>query len=479
MADTLFWYDLETFGRNPALDRVAQFAGIRTNDRFEPLGEPHVFYCTPTPDYVPDPLSCLITGITPADAAEKGESEYRFVSRIRELFLEPGTCVVGYNSLRFDDEFVRNMLYRNFYDPYEREYSSGNSRWDVVDLMRAAHDFRPDGIEWPRNEEDKPSFKLEDLAAANGIEQERAHDALSDVRATIGLARLVHEKQPKLFRYLFSLRRKKKVYELIDLYHRRPFAYTSRVFSRKEGCTTAVAPLAPNPRNPNEVLVYDLRYDPRALIDGSVEELRSRIFTRDAAKRIPVTGVAVNRSPAISPLSALERDGVAERLNINLKECRKHAEMLAGEHRLTQKITQVYDRPPEAGGRDPELQLYSGGFFPDSDREEFERIHRTSRESIPRLQLSCEDPRVPELFRRFVWRNFEDLLSPESMRKWRSFCASRILMPPGDDVSDFAFFSRKIDEHLARSDLDGQAKVVLRKLADYRDYLKREVLEYR
>lgn len=478
MADTLFWYDLETFGRNPQLDRVAQFAGIRTNDRFEPVGEPQVFYCRPTLDFVPDPLACMLTGITPADAAEKGESEYRFISRIRELFMEPGTCVVGYNSLRFDDEFIRNLLYRNFYDPYEREYQSGNSRWDMVDVMRAAHDFRPEGIEWPRNEDGRPSFRLEELAAANGVEQEQAHDALSDVRATIGLAKLIREKQPRLFSYLFSLRRKDRVFELIDLYHRKPFAYTSRVFSRPEGCTTAVAPLAPNPRNPNEVLVFDLRYDPRPLIDGSVEEIRSRIFTRQADQRIPVTGLAVNRSPVISPLAALEKGGAADRLNIDLKRCREHAELLAGEHRLTQKITQVYDRPPEGETKDPELALYSGGFFPDTDREEFARIHRTEAESVPRLQLQCEDPRVPELFRRFVWRNFESYLSAESRRKWRSFCASRILMPPSERVCDFAFFSRKIDEHSARSDLDGGAKVVLRKLADYRDYLKREVLEY-
>ncbi len=478
MADTLYWYDLETFGRNPQLDRVAQFAGIRTNDSFEPLGEPQVFYCRQTLDYVPDPLSCLITGITPADISENGESEYRFISRIREEFMRPGTCVVGYNSMRFDDEFVRNMLYRNFYDPYEREYSGGNSRWDLVDVMRAAHDLRPSGIEWPRNEDGKPTFKLEELARANGVEQERAHDALSDVRATIGLAKLLHEKQPRLFRYLFSLRRKERVHELVDLYRRTPFTYTSRVFSRAEGCTTAVAPLGVNPRNPNEVLVYDLRHDPRPLIDGSVEELRARIFSKQQEQRIPVTGLAVNRAPAIAPISALEREGAAERLNIDLELCRRHADMLAGEHRLTQKITQVYDRRPESEAKDPELQLYSGGFFPDADREEFARIHRADAESVPRLQLQCEDPRVPELFRRFVWRNFEEHLSFEERRKWRSFCASRILMPPSEKVTDFAFFGRKIDEHLQRSDLDGQAKVVLRKLADYRDYLKREVLEY-
>ena len=476
MADTLFWYDLETFGREPRLDRVAQFAGVRTNDRFEPVGKEHVFYCRPTPDYVPDPLSCLITGITPLDAAEKGESEYRFTTRIRELFMQPGTCVVGYNSLRFDDEFVRNLLYRNFYDPYEREYSSGNSRWDLVDVMRAAHDFRPDGIEWPKNEEGKTSFRLEDLAAANGVAQEQAHDALSDVRATIGLAKLVHERQPKLFRYLFSLRRKDRVYELIDLYHRRPFAYTSRVFSRREGCTTAVAPLAPNPRNPNEILVYDLRYDPSTLIDGDVEEIRARIFTRQPEQRIPVTGLAVNRSPVISPLSALERDGVAERMNIDIKECRRNAEALARADRLTQKITQVYDRPYEAEPRDPELRLYSGGFFSDSDREQFAKIHRTPAERMPKLQLQCDDPRVPEMFRRFVWRNFTEQLDEASRRKWLSFCASRILVPPSDKVCDFQFFSRKIDEHLARSDLDGRAKLVLKKLADYRDHLQREVL---
>ncbi len=479
MADTLFWYDLETFGRDPRVDRIAQFAGVRTNDAFEPVGEPLVLYCRPTPDFVPDPMACLITGITPQDAAERGVSEYEFVTRIREEFMVPGTCVVGYNSLRFDDEFIRNALYRNFYDPYEREYASGNSRWDLVDVMRAAHDFRPEGIEWPLNEEGRPSFRLEELARANAVEQENAHDALSDVQATIGLARLLYQKQPRLFRYLFSLRRKERVYELIDLYHRRPFAYTSRLFTRAAGCTTAVAPLAPNPRNPNEVLVYDLRFDPKPLLAGSVEEIRSRVFSRDPEERIRVTGLAVNRSPAVSPFSALESDGVAERLGLDLARCRKHAAELAADHELTQKIVRVYDTLPQSDHRDPELRLYSGGFFPDSDREQFARIHETPRERVPKLRLDCEDPRVPEMFRRFLWRNFLDLLPATEQKRWRAFCASRLLMSRGEKSVDFSFFSRKIDEHLQRSDLDGRAKVVLRTLADYRDYLKREVLEYR
>nr|GFC99807.1 hypothetical protein [Tanacetum cinerariifolium] len=115
----------------------------------------------------------------------------------------------GYNTLRFDDEMTRYSLYRNFFDPYGREWQGGNSRWDLIDVVRTAYALRPEGIVWPE-EEGRVTLKLERLTAANGIDHGQAHDALSDVRATIALARLIRDKQPKLYDYLFQLRSKHK-----------------------------------------------------------------------------------------------------------------------------------------------------------------------------------------------------------------------------------------------------------------------------
>src|SRR5699024_4482297 len=143
--------------------------------------------------------------------------EPEFIARIVAELSRPGTCGVGYNSLRFDDEVTRHTLWRNFLDPYAREWRDGCSRWDIIDMVRLAYALRPAGIEWPLRADGAPSFRLEDLATANNLEQAQAHDALSDVHATIALARLVRRQQPKLYNYVFENRGKRAAAQLLDL----------------------------------------------------------------------------------------------------------------------------------------------------------------------------------------------------------------------------------------------------------------------
>jgi exodeoxyribonuclease-1 len=95
----------------------------------------------------------MVTGITPQEAREKGVNEAEFARRIHDLFTVPNTCVVGYNNIRFDDEVTRNIFYRNFYDPYAWSWQNRNSRWDLLDIMRACYALRPEGINWPENDE--------------------------------------------------------------------------------------------------------------------------------------------------------------------------------------------------------------------------------------------------------------------------------------------------------------------------------------
>ena len=179
-SETLLWHDYETFGADPARDRPAQFAAQRTDLDLNPIGDPLCLYARPPRDYLPQPDACLITGITPQLADEKGEVEAAFIASIEAELLRPGTCASGYNSLRFDDNVTRFTLYRNLRDPYAREYGEGRSRWDLIDPMRTAYALRPDGIAWPLREDGLPSFRLEDLSRANGIEHGDAHDALGD-----------------------------------------------------------------------------------------------------------------------------------------------------------------------------------------------------------------------------------------------------------------------------------------------------------
>jgi exodeoxyribonuclease-1 len=222
MANSFYWHDYETFGVDPSRDRPSQFAGLRTDQDLNPIGEPLVIYCQPQKDILPSPAACLITGITPQLALEKGLPEPTFIDLIHRELSQPMTCGVGYNSIRFDDEVSRYCLYRNFYDPYQREWKNGNSRWDILDMLRLMRALRPEGIEWADHEPGRPSFKLEHLTAANNIAHEAAHDALSDVTATIAMAKLVKQKQPRLFDYVVN-NRSKKVVKCLTLLKRNHF----------------------------------------------------------------------------------------------------------------------------------------------------------------------------------------------------------------------------------------------------------------
>ncbi|MFT5815543.1 MAG: exodeoxyribonuclease-1, partial [Psychroserpens sp.] len=280
---SILWHDYETFGISPKFDKPSQFAGIRTDHDLNIIGKPEMFYCRPPQDYLPQPEACLVTGITPQKAQQEGLSEVEFAERIHTLFTQPDTCVAGYNSIRFDDEFTRYLLYRNFYDPYAREWQNGNSRWDIIDMVRACYALRPEGINWPtvdRDGEQVVSFRLELLTKANDIAHEAAHDAMSDVYATIAMAKLIKEKQPKLYDFIFNLRNKKQVAELIDVYNMTPIVHTSSKISSEHGCTSWFAPFAYHPVNKNAIIAVDLALDPQPLFDLSSDEIKARLYTR-------------------------------------------------------------------------------------------------------------------------------------------------------------------------------------------------------
>ncbi len=483
MAQTLYWYDLETFGLNPGLDRIAQFAGIRTNDKFEIIGEPLVIYNKITPDYVPDPKACLITGITPVQTLEKGINEYEFAKKILAEFSVPGTCVTGYNNLNFDDEFIRNLFYRNFFDPYEREWSNGNSRWDIIDLVRAAHDLRPDGINWVTKDNGLPSFKLEELTMANDISHTHAHDALSDVYATIDMARLVYEKQPRLFKYAFSHRSKTSIRQLIDIHTKEPVLFTSSVFTSEKGCTSIIAPLATNPGNSNLIYCYDLRYNPENLLKLTPEEIRKRLFTpKNGIKkedRLHIVSLHVNKCPVLSPLKTLD-EKTSVRLNLNIEECLSHRDILKTEPLLTQKLLKVFEKGDDwvKTDADPELQIYSGGFFKDNDKNSFKIIHTTPREKLFSLKLTFHDQRINEMLWRFICRNFPEQMDEKTKKQWKSFCAGRILFPPGKMINDFDFFKRKIQENMNSREIGSREKIILKELETYANFLEKEILSF-
>jgi len=431
---TLYWHDYETSGVDPRRDRAMQFAGLRTDENLQEIGDPLVIYCKPSNDLLPQPEACLLTGITPQKAAAEGLLEVDFIDRIHTELAQPGTCGVGYNTLRFDDEVTRNTLYRNFYDPYAREWQHGNSRWDLIDLVRMTYALRPQGIEWPQHEDGRPSFRLEQLTAANGIGHQAAHDALSDVRATIGLARLLKQRKGRLYDWLWQLRDKRRALELLDLSGRVPVLHSTRMYPSQTGCTSLVMPLLQQTSNKNSVLVYDLRHDPEPFIGMSAEQLRERLFTRSAdlpegETRLPVKSVKVNKCPALAPLKVLDEAGF-ERIELDLGQCRRHWKTLQGEEAFIERIGAAFDGHAYPPAADVEAALYDG-FLNDRDRDQLARVRSATPQQLAAGGIGFKDPRLPELLFRYRARNWPQSLSEQELTRWREYRDKRLQDPDG------------------------------------------------
>lgn len=426
---TFLWHDYETFGTDPKRDRPAQFAAVRTDAQLNEVQEPLEVFCKPASDYLPSPQACLITGITPQQAFEKGLSEADFAQQIQTAFSEPETIGVGYNTIRFDDEVTRFLFWRNLMDPYAREWRNGNSRWDLLDVVRMTYALRPEGIQWPTGQDGRVSFRLELLSQANGLAHEAAHDAVSDVRATIALARLLRQAQPKLFDFALQLRDKKAVAkELgmpVDVAHAKPFVHISGMFPVEQGCLAVMLPIAPHPDNRNEVLAWDLAHDPSELADLTAEQVRLRLFSRTAdlpegISRLPLKSIHLNKSPMVVGNLKVLTPQVIERWSINIEQINAHLAKAKNLPDLSHLWQEVFARENrQLAPLDPEQDLY-GGFVGDEDRRTLDRVRQTPAEQLNAATLSFQDPRLTELVWRYRARNFPQTLSDDEQQRWEA-----------------------------------------------------------
>jgi len=432
---SFYWYDLETFGISPKFDRIAQFAGIRTDLNLNVITEPDMFYCQPSDDLLASPEACLVTGITPQECQEKGMLECDFMDKINDIFTEAHTCVTGYNSIRFDDEFIRYGNYRNLIDPYMREWANGNSRWDLIDLVRACYALRPAGINWPMHEEGKPSFKLTDLTEANNMKHTAAHDALSDVEATIQVAKLIKQKQPKLFEFYLSLRKKNMPKSLLNWQLLKPIVHVSNKIPAQRGCLAIMLPIAIHPTNPNGVICYDLAYDPDDLFELEVDEIQDRIFTPQAdlpedCERIALKTIHINKSPFVAPLSVLKNVDL-ERINMDYATNKANLEKFKSQASIISKVQEVFQQKFDDDGEDVDGMLYSG-FFTPQDKQIFSKIKEMPTEKVLENQFDFKDSRAQELLFRYIARNYPNVLSIEQTNKWHQDIIKRIQIRFGE-----------------------------------------------
>ncbi|CAL4325627.1 exodeoxyribonuclease I [Buchnera aphidicola] len=417
---TFLFYDYETFGTNPYLDKPAQFACIRTDMNLNIIDNPNCFYCFPPDDYLPDPESILITQITPQYTKKNGVNEYYFSKKIYKIFMQSNTCILGYNNINFDDEITRNIFYRNFFDPYEWSWKNNNTRWDILSLLRACYALRPNGIQWPKNKLGLPSFKLSDLTRLNDITHLNAHNAISDVYATIEIAKLVKKKQPKLFNFFFTHRVKKKLYTLINIPELTPLVYISSVFGAVRNNISCIMPIIWDKNNSNILISIDLFANVQELII-LVNNTKLEV---DILKKLFNLGIKLlyfNRCPMLAPIQVL-RIIDFDRLNWNYSIYKKNINLLKKNINIFKKIQAFLSKKNKNElSVNVDTQIYNA-FFDSYDKILINQIRNTHVNSLKNSFINFHDSRLKEIFFRYRARNFFYSLCDNEKKLWFDHC---------------------------------------------------------
>ena len=479
MPASFLFYDLETFGKDPRTTRIAQFAAIRTDADLNEIDAPISVYVKPAEDLLPSPGATLVTGITPQQALRDGIHEAAAFALIQNEMARPETCSLGYNSLRFDDEFIRFGLFRNFYDPYEREWRGGNSRWDLLDVLRMAHALRPEGLAWPRNEKGDPSFKLEHLAEANGVREGDAHEALSDVRALIGLARKLKAAQPRLWEYALRLRDKRFAASLVDVAAMTPLLHVSQRYPATRLCAAPVLPIARHPRIDNRILVFDLTQDPQSLLERDADDIAATLYLRaeqlpEGVERVALKELHLNRCPALMAWHHLRQPDF-ERLGIVPDEVESRVKQLqAVGPALAEKVRRVFAKDEMRSASDVDASLYDG-FLAEGDKRLFQDVRTTPPEALSHRSIPFRDGRLPELLFRYRARNWPETLSAEERERWDDYRRRRLRGPVG--LSEYSFESVRLEltELRTRGDLDARKLALLDQVQAWTDALDASV----
>lgn len=469
MSSSFYFYDLETSGINARTSRIMQFGGQRTDMQLKLTGEPDNIYIKLSDDILPEPDAILITGITPQKTLSEGISEAEFLRYFADNIAVPNTTFVGFNNIRFDDEFIRFTMYRNFYDAYEWSWKDGCSRWDILDVARMTRALRPDGIEWPVGTDGRPSNRLELLTGLNGLDHADAHDALSDVRATIAVGRMILNKQPKLFRYLLKMRTKTEVAKLYSTMQ--PFVYCSGKYPSAYEKTTVVTGLGDHPGKQG-ALVYDLRRNPEDYVHMSPAELAVAWRERndDETKRFPVKTIQFNRCPAVAPMGVLD-DAALANIKLDLSVAKKNQETLAKYPQLYHNLLaalKIMDKQQQASlvadEQQVDGQLYEG-FFGGQDKTAMSVVRAAGRDEMAGLDMTFNDERLNKLLPLYKARNFRSELSHEERDAWEKFRTAKLL--GGDERSLAARYFKRLGEIAERERLSAEDQYLLEELQLY------------
>lgn len=459
MPKTFFFYDLETSGLSGRDDRIMQFAGQRTDMELQPIGEPINVLVAMNEDTLPSPDALMVTGITPQQTVADGYSEAQFARMLLDDVFIEDTIAVGFNNIRFDDEFIRHLLWRNFRDPYEWTWKDGRSRWDILDVVRMTRALRPDGINWP-DVDGKATNRLELLTKENAIDHASAHDALSDVEALIAITSLIKTTQPQLYEYMLKMRDKNEIKKLVNLDDKQPFVYTSGRYDADYHKTTVAFPLTAG--NNGNVIVYDLRVDPSQFLDMTIEDLAKKLYASWEERQaedfvgLPTKELQYNRAPAVAPLTVLDKYNGWERIALEKKTIESNLEILLSAPHFAENIRSLYEKKPDfKKSPDPEAQLYEG-FLNDADRLRVQAVADADEASLSDLHPEFQDERLAPLFLHYKARNFPRSLSADEAVAWEKWRVNRIR-------KQLVLFAQSLDR-LSRSELNDQQQFVMQEL---------------
>lgn len=425
MEPTFLFYDLETSGKDPATDRIMQLAAQRTDMELNNIGQPVNVHVKLPDDVLPSPGAALVTGLTP-QKTQDGLTEPELARLTQEELFTPGTIVVGYNNVSFDDNFMRYLYWRNFYDPYEWAWRDGRSRWDLLNVTRMVRAIRPNGIKWPTNGDDSPCNKLETITEANGLNHHQAHDGLSDVIALIELAQLIKQHQPKMFNYLLSMRDKNKVADLVNLANPTPFVYTTTRYGQAHDYTSVACPIVDGNTN-SEIITFNLRFDPTPWLSFTAKELADLRFTSyeeleaKGLPAFPITTLTTNKCPAVAPVGVLNEHGGWKRLDLNPDTVKRHMDILKKQPQFIDQVKEAYQSEPyPSDSQDAETRLYDG-FLNDADRLTVANVRKADAGKLATWSPYFHDERLPDLLIHYKARNFPETLSQPELELWKYY----------------------------------------------------------
>jgi len=460
MTKTFFFYDLETSGLSGRDDRIMQFAGIRTDENLDQVGEPVNVLVKLADDVLPSPEALMVTGITPQQTIADGYSEAEFAKMLNEEVFTPDTVVIGFNNIRFDDEFIRYLFWRNFHDPYEWSWRDGRSRWDLLDVVRMTRALRPEGINWPVDKDGKPTNRLELLSKTNNLVHTKAHDALSDVEALIAVTRLIKEKQPQLYDYLFKLRDKNEIKKLINLQDKKPFVYVSGRLDGEFNKASVAFPLTSG-KNGN-VVVYDLRYDPTPFLKLDQKELTKILYATweerkaEDFQKLPIKELQYNHAPAVAPLGVLAQHDGWKKIGLSEDIITKNRDILLSAPAFAENVRSIFENKKEyKPSNDAEAQLYDS-FMPDVDKLRTEVVRNASENQLADLNPNFTDERLAPLLLHYKARSFPKSLSEEESVLWEKWRSNKI----NESLPGFA----KSMQKLAAAELSDEKKFILEEL---------------